>query len=338
MLKFQEIDQFRHALKNIGWKAQFQGLDAAGEAIMNRLAILPKIQYEGTAKIHGCCSSIRIEGDKIYKVTCQSRNNEITPENDNYGFAKFITGLGDEVFDELRTMFGTNIVIHGEWAGKGIQDTVAVCQLEKFWTIFRVQEITEDEEKGRWISIQDKDFSILNKHRIFNVRQFGIFNLEIDFEHPAESINKMNELTLQVENECPVGKFFGISGIGEGIVWASPVPEYQNSKFVWKTKGSKHSKSKVTKLANVDVEKMASIEAFVDKHVNEGRLMQAWNYLAENKIEQDEKATGTFIKWIFNDIIKEEKDELLASGLTEKNLGGAVAKKAKNWFFAKFNQ
>ena len=337
MTRFQDIEQFRNTIRNVQHKAQFVRVDDNGETIMNRLAIMPILNYEGTVKIHGCCSSVRFEYPN--KIQPQSRNQELSIENDNYGFAKFIFALPNEVIAILKSMFGENVVIHGEWAGKGIQDTVAVNQLERFWTIFRVEIIDElTGESGKWISLENKDFSRLNEFRIFNIRQFGVEKVSIDFEHPAESTNKVNELSLAVEAECPVAKWFGISGIGEGRVWVCIDEGWESSKYVFKVKGQAHSKSKVTKLANVDVEKMANIDAFIDKHLSEERLTQAWNWLGEMKKPQTEISTGEFIKWLFNDIIKEESDELTASGLTTKDLGGAVAKKSKIWFFNKVNQ
>lgn len=329
MISFQEIDQFRHAIRNVQHKAQFVGVDATGEPIMNRLAILPTLTYEGTVKIHGCCSSIQLLPNQVIP---QSRNRVLAPDEDNYGFAKFIFALPDEAIALLKSLFGENVVIHGEWAGKGIQNTVAVNQVDRFWTIFRVEVI---DESGRWLSLDGKDFSRLNEFRIFNIRQFGVETVDIDFEKPADATNKINELSLAVETECPVGKFFGISGIGEGRVWACVTPGWQSSKYVFKVKGQAHSKSKVSKLANVDVEKMKSIEDFVGKHLSEERLTQAYNWLGEQKKPQDEKSTGDFIKWLFNDIIKEESDELTASGLTVKELGGVVAKQARIWYFKK---
>ncbi len=80
---------------------------------------------------------------------------------------------------------------------------------------------------------------------------------------------------------------------------------------------------------------MKNVEDFVSKHLTEERLTQGWNWLAEMKMPQNETSTGNFIKWLFNDIIKEEIDELTASGLTTKDLGGAVAKNSKLWFFKK---
>ena len=337
--KFSDIEQFRNVLRNVQHKAQYVGKDAAGEPIMNRLAVLPKLLCESTVKIHGSNMSIRIEGDK---VTCQSRNNEISVENDCYGFAKFIAALPSTVIAEFKNMFGDNVVIFGEFAGKGVQHTVSVSHLDKFWSIFRVQTIANTEDKeSKWIDLTNFDFTQFNQYRIYCVRQFGVETLEIDFERPADAVNKMNELTLLVEAECPCGKFLGVSGVGEGRVWT---PHFSNgdgwmsSKYVFKVKGQAHSKSKVKKLANVDVEKMANIDAFVDKHLSEERLVQGWNWLAEMKKPQTEVSTGEYIKWLFNDIIKEEADELTASGLTVKDLGGAVAKKAKIWFFTKLDE
>lgn len=332
MKKFQEIDQFRHALRNVQHKAQFVGLDAAGEHIMNRLAIMPKLRYESTVKIHGCCSSVRIEGDK---TTPQSRNNELTVENDNYGFAARVAYIKEKgVFDFFKATFGDNIIVHGEWAGKGIQDTVAVSQVDKFWAIFRIEKISDDEHR-EWVNFRDIDFTGLNQYGVYSIYQFGVEDLTIDFEKSAEDINRINEMTLKVEESCPVGRFFGVEGVGEGRVWSCIEDGWKSSKYVFKVKGDKHSKSKVKKLAAVDVEKMKSIEDFVNKHLSEERLIQAWNWLGEQKKPQDETSTGDFIKWLFNDIIKEESDELTASGLTVKDLGGVVAKTAKIWFFKK---
>ena len=333
LIKFADVEQFRNVLRNVQYKAQFVKLDELGDPIMNRLAILPKVKYEGTVKIHGSNMSIRIEGDK---VTCQSRNNEIDIVNDCYGFAKFVAALPTEAIEYLKSLFGDNIVIFSEWFGPSIQDTVAVSKLDtKKWAIFRVQTISDDENTSKWIDLKDKDLTPLNKYNIYSIRQFGVKEIEIDFEHPTDSINQINEWVMEVENECPVAKWFGISGIGEGLVLTSQEDEYKSSKYVFKCKGAAHSKSKVKKLASVDVEKMANIDAFVDKHLSEERLVQGWNWLIEMKHPLTEASTGIYLKWIFNDIVKEENDELIGSGLTQKDLGGALSKKARIWFFTK---
>lgn len=329
LIRYPDTEQFRHVLRNVTYKAQFKGLNESGEPIMDRLAKLPTLTFEGTTKIHGSSLSIRIEGEK---VTCQSRNNEISIHNDCYGFAWFISTLPLEVFEKFKSVFGDNIVIFGEYAGKGIQDTVAVSQLEKFWTVFALKKIVDEDT---WLSLKDVDLTDLNKYKIYSIRQFGVETIEIDFENPANSINKLNELTLLVEKECPVGKFFGVSGCGEGRVWVALSPEYNSSKFKFKIKGSEHSKSKVTKLANVDVEKMKNIEEFVNKYLDEGRLQQGIEFLKLSNWPVDETSTGNYLRWIVKDIQKEEGDTIKSSNLDEKSVNSLLSKKARNWFFNK---
>lgn len=207
--KFSEINQFRHTLRNVVSKAQFRGLDGVGELIYDKAAKLPILNYIGTTKLHGTCSSVNLEDGKII---CQSREREITPEDDNSGFARFISELPSGFFDKFKSIFGNNIIIHGEYAGKGIQKKVAINEVDKFWAIFRIEN-----SEGKWLDLNKIEFELnyINQFRVFSIFQFGKFELSIDFERPGESINEMNRLTLEVENECPAGKFFGVSGTGE---------------------------------------------------------------------------------------------------------------------------
>jgi hypothetical protein len=334
MIEFQDIGQFRQTARSVQHRAQFVRMGDDGAPIMNTLAISPTLPYVGTVKLHGTNGSVRIEGDRI---TPQSRSNELSATQDNMGFAKFILSLPPEIWQYFRSTYGDNIVVFGEWAGKGVQKTVAISQVDKFWAIFRIERITPEGTGGEWLDLHNLNTTILNTHRIYSIYQFGVYSFDVDFEHPAKSINEINETCLAIEAECPAGKFFGISGIGEGVVLSPQDPAWQSSKYVFKVKGQKHSASKGKKLANVDVEKLANIEAFVEKHMSEERLMQAWHWLAEQGKPQDQVSTGDFIRWIFNDILKEEADELTASGLTAKDLGTVVSKPARNWFFAKIN-
>ena len=69
------------------------------------------------------------------------------------------------------------------------------------------------------------------------------------------SQNKFIELVEEVEKECPVSKQFNVSGIGEGIVWTT---EYKGETYRFKTKGEKHSVSKVKTVVPIDIEKINS--------------------------------------------------------------------------------
>jgi len=48
--------------------------------------------------------------------------------------------------------------------------------------------------------------------------------------------------------------------------------------------------------------------------------------------------TGDYLRWVVTDILKEEADTMEASGLTAKDVGGAISKKAKMYWFAKVNE
>ena len=150
----------------------------------------------------------------------------------------------------------------------------------------------------------------------------------------------MVELVEKVENECPAGKFFGRTSedvqTGEGIVWTA---DYKGNRFVFKTKGEKHSSSKVKTVAEVDTAKLDGIFQFVDYAVTENRLNQAIEQVfTSNNIEVDIKKTGDFIRWIVNDITKEESDTMNDNNLEPKDVNKYISMKSKNWFFKKLDE
>jgi hypothetical protein len=80
-------------------------------------------------------------------------------------------------------------------------------------------------------------------------------------------------MTNEVENECPVAKQFGVSGIGEGIVFSHMTPDGVVYRF--KSKGEKHSKGpKIKKLKTVDDEKENKIIDVVNQVTPSWRLEQ----------------------------------------------------------------
>ena len=190
-----------------------------------------------------------------------------------------------------------------------------------------------DELLDKWITFSiDKE---LTDRKIYHIDQFPKYYIEINFNCPEESQNRLIELTEQVENECPVAKTFGQLGVGEGIVWKPIESRFNSSKFWFKVKGEKHSVSKVKTLAAVDIEVVNNIKEFVEKVITENRLNQGLSYLTEQSLETDIKNIGTFLKWVVTDVFKEEMDTLTASGLTNKEVGSAMSNAAKKWFMSK---
>lgn len=72
-----------------------------------------KVHMVITQKIHGSNAQIVIKEDG--EVLCGSRNRWITPEDDNFGFAKFVNDNKADIVEKLGK--GT---FFGEWAGPGI--------------------------------------------------------------------------------------------------------------------------------------------------------------------------------------------------------------------------
>jgi hypothetical protein len=55
--------------------------------------------------------------------------------------------------------------------------------------------------------------------------------------------------------------------------------------------------------------------------------------LKETNRAIDVKSTGDFVRWVYNDILKEETDTIVESGLEPKDVGSAVSNKARKWYF-----
>jgi hypothetical protein len=98
-------------------------------------------------------------------------------------------------------------------------------------------------------------------------------------------------------------------------------------------KGEKHSSSKVKTLAAVDVEKVNSIKEFVDYAVTESRFNQGIEKTFPNNEPIDVKKMGALIKWVTDDIIKEEIDTMKASNLEPKDVNKYVSTKVRDMFF-----
>jgi hypothetical protein len=329
------IEQFKNVRRNVQAKAQFTGLFEAGEPIMDRTAVLPTLSYEGTIKIHGTNSALCLINDGTFY--CQSRERILSITQDNCGFFRWVSSLPAQVLDSLRAQLPENwnqVVIYGEWAGKGVQGGVALAEVEKCFIIFGAKSIVGGETV--WLDV--REWKTPSEYRIFKIYDFPTYKIDINFETPEYAVDQINKWVLEVEAECPVGKALGVSGIGEGLVFRCLDEGYKCSGFWFKCKGQAHSQSKVKKFATVDIEKFESLQAFTNSVLDEERLEQGYRWLAENNKEQTEKSTGDFIRWVFNDVLKECKLEMEANNVVEKDLGKLLAVPAKKWYFTRLNK
>lgn len=341
--KFQKIPQFRNVVKHVQKWSDYNGKP------------FPTLNFEGTVKLHGTNAAIGYAGrnfngslDKTGEMWCQSRSRIITPTDDNAGFAKFfyeldedlkymilhllIRGLGDDL-----DLSHSEIIVYGEWCGEGIQKGVAISELEKFFVIFSIK------INGKLYPCQELNeelYEKFNTYRIFFITQFPKYTISIDFGHPEASAEKMMSIVNEeIEPECPVGKFFGVSGIGEGIVWMTDEKSTEmlgGEPSLFKVKGERHSVTKVNssmkKMVPIDPEKVESVKEFVDYSVTENRLQQGLNEIGLNQ-----KTVGTFIGWVNRDISTEEGDVLVKNGLTMREVGRMVSNKARAWYLDQLN-
>lgn len=331
-ISFPDIGQFRNAIRAIKDKTRYIGKDANGDPIYDPLKPLPVLNYSATTKLHGTNFSIVFDQD-TKELYYQSRERICTPENDNAGAARYFTELfqnHSELIYQLFSpfvIFGQKVVIYGEWCGKGIQKGVAIAELPKMFVIFAVRAGENWVPKSKWKDVKFPQYSI------YNIQDYKTYNLTIDFNHPELIQNDIVKIVEEVEKECPVGKAFGVNGIGEGVVWTPDDLEYQDGKYWFKTKGKRHSVSRVKTLVPVDIEKVNSINEFISNVVTDNRCQQSITKLREANKPVDRTSIGDYIKWIYHDIVKEESDIAKASNIDLNKIGGEVAKAAKTWFF-----
>lgn len=353
LLKFPSIEQFRNVVKALQHQARYIGKDMAGVAQFDIAQRSPTLRFEGTIKLHGTNASIVLGADG--EVWCQSRSNIITPEQDNAGFAMFVESNKlqfKELLTTARTTSGFHtgdIVIYGEWCGQGIQKGIALSLLPKMFVIFGIalmHEVDETYIRTNFTSEEVKEVcATVNKPTgkipegsfVYCIYDFPTFKEEIDFENPHEIVEQLNIITEAVGTECPVGKAFGVSDIGEGIVWKCTEVGYDSSQYWFKVKDDRHASSKVKTLATVDVERINNINELAERLANNGRLEQQHQIIFNtlNGGEVDIKRMGDFIKAVIVDVFKEDLDIIVESGFSGKDINGPISKLCRNFIMQK---
>ncbi len=353
-IKYHKTGQFGSAVSTIKKQLTYKGQDAEGKPIYDSPESL-KVNMVGTVKLHGTHASIVIYEDCSCSFHSKEQllgvvdkgSNEYNHISDNAGFSAAMWGRWDNstrscvetVLEFVYTWCGKvsyPIKISGEWVGRGVQNGVGISRLkDKAFFMFGVK--VGDE----WIAISHLELP--NNNQFFNIHSFPTYRLNVDLNFPQKASVELEKLTLAVEAECPVTSQLisqgliepseGDNRIGEGIVWVPEDQTLRNNTGTWfKTKGQKHSSSKVKKVASVDPEKIASIEEFIEYAVTENRLNQG---LENVKLEMT--SLGDYLRWINKDILEEEAHTLEANKLTVKDVGKYISDKARNFFIKKIN-
>ncbi|KAK4693472.1 hypothetical protein P7C71_g3940, partial [Lecanoromycetidae sp. Uapishka_2] len=307
------------------------------------LGPLTSIHLTGSVKLHGTHADIVFSSDSD-EVRLQSRNQlRLTPgKEDNCGFASFVAGTKKEVLLDLRDrileryrklnpneVVEGDIIMAGEWCGKGVQKKVAISKMEKFFAIISTN------INGNWVP--DWEYADISNEvaSFYHVGKADFFEHELFFDNVNASEEQIRKLTDEVEAECPFAKKLGQSGLGEGIVWKA-TKYCGEPKFWFKSKGDLLAVSNVAKMpaSAVDKENRERVDNFAHAIVTENRLEQGWDLL-EHK---NAGGLGAFLKWVQNDCLVEEKREMEGLNISKGKLSPAIAAIAKPWFWKRIGR
>lgn len=321
----------------------------------------PSLTFHGSVKLHGTNASVVVTADDFYT---QSRSNVITPLADNAGFAAFAHSTENKaalmaLAQAARTQyFGTRdyveefpvkVALYGEWCGASIQKGVALNKLPKMFVLFAARLISvADEERSIWLMPWDVEaaYDAVSDlpAELKCIEKFKTWSVSINMREPQEAQNELVRITAEVEAQCPVAFALGADGIGEGVVWTcvgsdSPL-QIRIDDLVFKVKGEKHSDTKVTTTAPIDVERMASIKVLAEAVCTDHRLEKAVAFLQETlHVEDvfDMVNISGFLKWVGGDVVKEELDTITENGFAVKEVTKAANELAKAWFLKRVN-
>lgn len=306
-----------------------RSLEAVGET--------PKITYRAKIKLDGTNAGIQIFTDG--RVAVQSRSQIISTENDNLGFAAWVSQNID-FFAQLAS--SEHATIFGEWCGKGIQKRTAVSEIDrKIFAVFAVQFGGLDGKLAKLEIRPDKIADFLPKHPDIFVLPFYGEPVVLDFgdrQQLESAVDILNQAVDTVEKLDPwVKETFGIEGIGEGLVMfpesGEIVERLSYAELLFKAKGEKHQAVKTKQPVQIDPEVAQSIDDFVNLFVTPARLEQGVTEVCSGKFDMTQ--LGTFLQWFNADVEKESAAELDAAQLTWKDVNKAVMKSAREWYLAK---
>ena len=339
MSKFPKIGQYTQVVREVQMMSAYTGKDELGNAIYDNTLPKPTIEFRGLVKLHG--TNAGVGGDSEASLWVQSRSNIITVGSDNAGFAAYVMG-NEKVFLDLiehvryvnsgKITEDDGVVIFGEWAGGNIQKGVAISGIEKSFFIFDVKIVPADGSESYYVEFEYlKDV----ENRVYNIADYLSYHIIIDFNRPDLAQEEMAKITDAVEKLCPVGKAFGVEGVGEGVVWSAT---YKGSKLRFKVKGEKHAgASKVKTLKPVDSERISRIHDLVNTIVTGGRLEQMFNLACDtiNGGLPERKFLGDYIRMVIKDTLEEDIVAITEAGFEPKEINRYISEVARAYFFEK---
>lgn len=288
-------------------------------------------KFHGQVKLHGTHGAIAITEDD--QINVFSRNRQLSLQSDNNGFAAWVNSHKQYFLDNWWQQ-GVTVWLYGEWIGPGIQKGVAINKLEhKQFVLFGMYyDFGEDHPDNRHEpAIEIPETWGANSIGMYSIKSAPInWILEIDLNKPNKSIEQIDKWVKKVEQECPWGDLFDIKGTGEGIVFTN----WDDPKFPirFKAKGEKHQATSEKKVKAIDPIVASASSQFVDAVLTESRLNQGLEYLKEMNLVDTMENTGTYIKWVINDVLTEESNLLEELNLEWDQVKKTLNKKTVAWY------
>jgi len=220
------------------------------------------------------------------------------------------------------------IIIDCEWAGGNIQKGNAACSnTDKGAYIFDYYRVVNN-DTGETQYKSTEGLTPPTDKSVYLMSSFCQYELVLDFNDPSKCEEQLKELAESIEDSSPIAKFHNKSdNVGEGAyLWC----DYNSTNLRLKTKGEKHGgKPKVKREQSpIDNELSAKLSALAEKVTPTWRLTQA--ITETNATEM--KHMGEVMKWVNQDIVKEEMPVLHEAGVEPKQLGRYVAKIVKDYY------
>lgn len=310
---------------------------------------MEKVAYKCKVKLHGTNAAVQVHLDGT--VQAQSRGGLLSLENDNAGFARWVTSTCMELPKApVQPDYWKNAkghIIYGEWIGPGIQKGVAVNEIpKKCFAVFAARPLNEDGTPGEQVIVEPWNLEALvmdvpdtyvlpwytgSRHGSDTIFSTFYLNPPQESQGLTDDLETINQWVDKIENEDPwVQATFGVQGTGEGLVfYPTDFTNYSDfCNLVFKAKGEAHKNIKTASPVQLNPESAASIDGFVDLVLTTARLEQGAGVVGGF----EQKLTGQFVNWCLADVEKECQDELEASGLTFEQVKKTLSTKARTWY------
>lgn len=318
-ISWAEIQNFHNIRK---YTTQFKD-------VLNRS---PVVSYKTKIKLHGTNAAVQCHKDGT--VVAQSRTAVLSIEKDNCGFAAFVEARKDKF--NLKNGF----ILFGEWIGKNVhKEDVACAKVDKCFVVFGARDMSKEEvfiyepEQLQQMVKDIPNVHVLPWHSSVDV------NWSASDEDMQPTLDKINLEVTEIEEKDPwVESVFGISGVGEGLVFYPVSAAHQGytsfSNLVFKAKGEKHRVLKTKQAVQVSLPETDSIKTFVDTFVTEARLNQGSNTVGK----VSNKNVKKFMMWVLDDVKKESKMELENSKLDWNLISKEIENKSREWYLSKVKE